>query len=66
MWNNARRSSSFTGYNFNVGDVVQYTIGGTGATYCGTIQSEVQGVNPVIVINSPIAYACDDEVHCGQ
>ncbi len=55
-----------TGYNFNVGDVVQYTIGGTGATYCGTIQSEVQGVNPVIVINSPIAYACDDEVHCGQ
>ena len=55
-----------TGYNFNVGDVVQYTIGGTGATYCGTIQSEVQGVNPVIVINSPIAYACDDEVHCAQ
>ena len=55
-----------TGYNFNIGDVVQYTIGGTGATYCGTIQSEVQGVNPLLVINSPIAYDCDDTLHCAQ
>ena len=55
-----------TGYNFNIGDVVQYTIGGTGATYCGTIQSEVQGVNPLLVINSPIAYDCDDLIHCAQ
>lgn len=55
-----------TGYNFNIGDVVQYTIGGTGATYCGTIQSEVQGVNPLLVINSPIAYDCDDSLHCAQ
>ena len=55
-----------SGYNFSIGDVVQYTIGGTGATYCGTILSEVQGVNPVLVINSPIAYACDDTIHCAQ
>jgi hypothetical protein len=55
-----------TGYNFNIGDVVQYTIGGTGATYCGTIQSEVQGVNPLLVINSPVAYDCDDPLHCAQ
>ena len=58
--------ASSTGYNFNVGDVVQYTIGGTGATYCGTIQSEVQVVDPLLVINSPISYDCDDELHCVQ
>ena len=58
--------ASATGYNFNIGDVVQYTIGGTGATYCGTIISEVQGVNPLLVISSPVAYDCDDSLHCAQ
>jgi len=55
-----------TGYNFNIGDVVQYQINGVGATYCGTIQSEVQGVNPILVISSPVAYDCDDTLHCAQ
>ena len=54
-------------FTFSIGDVVQYTIGGTGATYCGTITFIGSGpVTPTWVINSPTAYACDDPVHCAQ
>ena len=58
--------ASAVGFNFNIGDVVQYQINGVGATYCGTIQSEVQGVDPILVITGPVTYECGDPVHCGQ
>ena len=58
--------ASAAGFNFNIGDVVQYQINGVGATYCGTIQSEVQGVDPILVITGPVTYECGDPVHCGQ
>ena len=54
-------------FTFSIGDVVQYTIGGTGATYCGTITFIGFGpVTPTWVINSPTAYDCNDPLHCNQ
>jgi hypothetical protein len=54
-------------FQFSIGDVVQYTIGGTGATYCGTITFiGFQPVTPAWVLNSPASYSCGDVLHCNQ
>lgn len=53
-------------YSFQQGDVVQYQLGGVGATYCGTITANGQSANPEGVISSPTAYECDDVIHCNQ
>ena len=54
-------------YLFALGDVVQYQINGVGATYCGTIiDTGFFPVTPDYVLAGPIAYECDDIIHCAQ
>ena len=54
-------------YTFSLGDVVQYQINGVGATYCGTIiDIGFFPVTPDYVLAGPIAYECDDIIHCNQ
>ena len=54
-------------YSFQLGDVVQYKINNTGATYCGTIiDIGFFPVTPDYVLQSPQSYECDDTTHCQQ
>ena len=54
-------------YSFQLGDVVQYKINNTGATYCGTIiDIGFFPVTPDYVLQSPASYECDDIIHCNQ
>ena len=54
-------------YIFGLNDVVQYQINGVGATYCGTIiDIGFFPVTPDYVLAGPVAYECDDVIHCSQ
>ena len=52
-------------FNFNIGDVVQYTKNiAPGTIWCGTIVNFFQDATADATLYSPNAYSCGDNIHC--
>lgn len=50
-------------YSFNIGDVIQFQVGGVGPVKCGAI-TNTGILIPDSVISSPIIYDCLDPINC--
>lgn len=50
-------------YSFNIGDVIQFQVGGAGPVKCGAI-TNTGVLIPDSVISSPIIYDCLDPINC--
>ena len=50
-------------YSFNIGDVIQFQVGGAGPVKCGAI-TNTGVLIPDSVISSPIIYDCSDPINC--
>jgi hypothetical protein len=63
---NQQKVSNSSYPNFDVNDVVQYKIGtpGSGTVRCGTITDKINSQTYDATLDSGVAYACDDTVHC--
>jgi|TARA_B100001093_G_C26840065_1_gene1020138 hypothetical protein len=59
-------ASNSTYGGFSVGDVVQFKEGatGSGGEKCATVQALINSATFDSIIQSGVAYACDDTVHC--
>ena len=51
-------------YTFQIGDVVQYRIGGVGAVYCGEVTGTSTSTNPEWELVNAQVYGCGDIIHC--
>ena len=55
---------SSVGFSYNFGQVVQYQIGGVGATYCGTIVAIGSSLNTPWTLTGVLADDCQDPIVC--
>ena len=55
---------SSVGFSYNFGQVVQYQIGGIGATYCGTIVAIGTSLNTPWALTGTLATDCQDPIVC--